>query len=189
MSRMYVAAVIVSQIALAWPLALDSVGAPPVRRIFAADYGRYGAYVLLKYRENIVEDVKVVSFRFNKEGEEQTLWTKDLAFVPHRLLVSDWGAVVAANEYGRAGYKHTLVVFSNAGNVLVDYGLEDILTAEEITSHVVKTVSSRRWDLGARYTFTRRELLVELSWGKKLVVDLTSGAIVGQLEVDDESDR
>jgi len=113
-------------------------------------------------------------------GEETVLWSRELVNIPVTAYVADSGAsVVTFDTWAKLGYEHALVIYDRHGNVVADYDLEALLTPQEIASHVVHTVSARRWLQDARIAFGpgERDIVIALNWGKTTRVALDSGAI------------
>ena len=163
------------------PSVLADRRAAPRPSVFASDRGRYGV------KTRISSDFRSATatvFALTKSGDERTIWSQDLGYVPAKLLVSDRGWVVGVNEYSRPGHAHSLVVWAPDGKRLADYKLGDFLTADEISSLILTTVSSRMWTRGAHFDFKHDGyiglydlLVIRLMWGKTIVVDLRTGKI------------
>src|SRR5262245_40274494 len=84
----------------------------------------------------------------------------------------------------RNGLEHVVVVYGEGGRVLADYELEDLIDANEIRQHVPHTVSSRWWTRDATFSFHElSHLVITLSWGRVITIDLATGAIVPKLKV------
>lgn len=62
---------------------------------------------------------------------------------PVKILLSDGGQLVTLDEWGNAGYKHSLVIYDRKGKVVVDCALEHILLPDELAA--VKITKSSRW--------------------------------------------
>jgi hypothetical protein len=165
----------------------------PHNTIFASELGSFGLKILLtpksdaeRKRESAEKPqgerqfwhTKATLFRLNDKGEEVVHWSKPLAYIPDRMLISERAEVVGIDEYCRRGFRHALVVLGTDGNVLADYRLEDLLSSDEIESNVKSTVSSRRWMLNGRAAFERPGFFViRLDWGKVITVHLETGTI------------
>ncbi len=116
---------------------------------------------------------------------DKVLWSRDLGYIPARLLVSNTGSVVGIDQYGREGYKHALVIWDPNGTCLGDYELENLLTARQIESFVVRAGPSRLWFRtnsriafeydGYRGVYDR--LRIELQWGTLITADLRTGKV------------
>jgi hypothetical protein len=114
------------------------------------------------------------------DGGERTVWNRDLVNIPVSAYVADDGKhVVTFDTWAKLGYEHALVIYGEQGAVVVDYDLEALLPADEITESVVHTVSSRRWLQGASIAFdhTGSAIVIGLPWGRTLHVTLSTGAI------------
>lgn len=160
------------------PGALDSVPPAPVRRLFASACGNFALEVTVSYRSGAAARARGRLFTFDRSGNEEEIWTKQLNFIPSRILISDRGFVVVLNDWYWHGYAHSVVLLSRDGVMLKDYSLEGLLGTEEIGEHVVHTVSNRYWDTDAVYRFTRDRFIVDLQWGRTLIFDLKTGELV-----------
>ncbi len=68
--------------------------------------------------------------------------------------------------------------YDGRGNQVRSLKLEDLLTANEIKTKVKQTVSSRWWAENAAFQFVENDrLLIRLSWGKQLRVQLPTGRL------------
>jgi hypothetical protein len=114
------------------------------------------------------------------DGTETAIWTRELVNIPVSAFIADDGRhVVTLDTWARLGYEHALVIFGGQGAVVADYDLDALLSADEIASSVVHTVSARRWLQGATITFDKGEqdIVIHLQWGKRIRVELATGKI------------
>jgi hypothetical protein len=114
------------------------------------------------------------------DGLERAIWNRDLVNIPvTAYLAADGRHVVTFDTWAKLGYEHSLVIYGEQGAVVADYGLEALLSADEIRTSVPHTVSSRRWLQGASIAFddTANSLVITLQWGKVLRVALATGRI------------
>ncbi|MGD8451550.1 MAG: hypothetical protein PVJ57_07000 [Phycisphaerae bacterium] len=155
----------------------DSALEYPARRIFACASGKYGFNVAATVQRGVIKEIKGRLFTYDDKGNERTLWEHALPFLPKNVLVSNDGVVVSIDEWYRSGYAHSLVVIDAAGGVVADHALEAILTPGEIRDRVFHTVSNRVWASGAKYDFEKTRLVITLSWGERVLVDLATGEI------------
>jgi len=112
------------------------------------------------------------------DGSETALWNRELVNIPVIAFVGNDGKyVVTFDTWARLGYEHALVIYDRQGVVVVDYDLEALLSADEIASSVVHTVSARRWLQGATIAFDNggRDIVIRLQWGKRIRVALATG--------------
>jgi hypothetical protein len=115
-----------------------------------------------------------------RDGSEKMAWSRELVNIPVIAFVADEGTyVVTFDTWARLGYEHALVIYDNQGVVVVDYDLEALLSADEIASSVLHTVSARRWLQGATIAFDNggRDIAIRLQWGKRIRVALATGKI------------
>ena len=113
-------------------------------------------------------------------GSETTIWSRELVNIPVSAFITDDGKhVVTFDTWAKLGYEHALVVYGEQGAVVVDYALEEILSAEEINKSVRQTIGARRWLQGATIAFATgdSEIVVGLQWGKTIRVALATGTI------------
>jgi hypothetical protein len=153
----------------------------PRPRVFASADARHG-FKLLPAKpgiENLFGDWDGRLFRVNDDGSDAILWQARMVCAPHQVFVSNSGAVVTVDQHGSVGYEHSLVVYGEAGKVLADYALEDLLSEEEIRDRVSWSVSSRWWTREAKFSLDedRGRFVIEMSWGKKLELHLADGAL------------
>ena len=114
------------------------------------------------------------------DGTETVRWSRELVNIPVSGFVADDAShLVTFDTWAKLGYEHALVIYDDQGAVVVDYDLEALLSAEEIASSVVHTVSARRWLQGATIAFDNggRDLVIRLQWGKRIRVALATGKI------------
>ena len=160
----------------------------PQPRLFISTGGRRGLKVLPARDANARTVATAIQFRLEPDGSERELWKVPLvnqpvlAFVDEPLDEASAEAPQACafatiNEWGRAGYGHSLVVYSGSGQVLCDLTLEMLLTPREIAQHTTRSVSSRHWLEGAALGFHSRSFDIDLPWGKSISVDSQTGAI------------
>ncbi len=155
---------------------------PPYSRVFAAEDGSAGVEVLISRNVSGNNPNAIIFRAFTYDGtERRSKWEQTLKYVPHRVYVSPQAeTVVTLDVWGRVGYEHSFVMYANDGRTLKDYRLEDLLTADEITNHVLATVSSRWWSSGIDLQFSDSPNIVEitLNWGKKIRFNRATGDIL-----------
>lgn len=114
------------------------------------------------------------------DGTETVRWSRELVNIPVSAFVGDDASrLVTFDTWAKLGYEHALVIYDDQGAVVVDYDLEALLSADEIASSVVHTVSARRWLQGATIAFDNggRDIVIRLPWGKRIRVALATGKI------------
>lgn len=114
------------------------------------------------------------------DGTETVRWSRELVNIPVSAFVADDAShLVTFDTWAKLGYEHALVIYDDQGAVVVDYDLEALLSADEIASSVVHTVSARRWLQGATIAFDNggRDIVIRLQWGKRIRVALATGKI------------
>src|SRR4030095_15311712 len=113
-------------------------------------------------------------------GTQRVRWSGELFNIPVSAFITDDASrLVTFDTWAKLGYEHALVIYDHHGAVVVDYDLEALLSADEIASSVVHTVSARRWLQGATIAFDNggRDIVIGLQWGKRLRVALATGKI------------
>ena len=119
-------------------------------------------------------------FARGPNGTETALWTRELVNIPVIAFVAEDGRhVVTFDTWARLGYEHALVIYGEQGAVVADFDLEALLTADEIATSVVHTVSARRWLQGATIVFDKsgNDIVISLQWGKVIRVALATGTL------------
>ena len=114
------------------------------------------------------------------DGTETVRWSRELVNIPVIAFVADDARhLVTFDTWAKLGYEHALVIYDEQGAVVVDDDLESVLSADEIASSVVHTVSARRWLQGATIAFDNggRDIVIRLQWGKRIRVALATGKI------------
>jgi hypothetical protein len=151
--------------------------APPKPRIFASSWGNYGFKLLNPQSGGPSQGML---FHLDNQGKEVIDWQKPLVNTPQRVFVDDQTKqVVTIDTYGSAGYAHALVLYDDKGNVVKDYALEDVLTADEIKTKVPTTAGSRWWVKDAKFAFEGNQFRVHLAWGRTIQVNLQTGKLGG----------
>ena len=117
--------------------------------------------------------------RVGADGTETVLWSRELVNIPVIGYIADDGKhVVTFDTWARLGYEHALVIYGEQGDIVVDYDLDALLSADEISTSVIHTVGARRWLQGATVAFNDgRDLVITLHWGKIIRVALSTGKI------------
>ena len=114
------------------------------------------------------------------DGRETAIWSRELLNIPVSAFITDDGKhVVTFDTWAKLGYEHALVVYGEQGAVVVDYGLEALLSADEIDRSVRQTIGARRWLQGATIAFDSGDshIVITLNWGKTIRVALATGKI------------
>lgn len=126
--------------------------AQPRPRIFASAWGAYGFKVL---EPRFLKDSLGELFRLDQDGSVVVVWRARLVNVPHQVFVSEDGQrVVTIDTYGRLGDKHAVVVYDANGKVLLDCGIDEVLTPIEAALFVDRSVSSFHWAKHCEFRFT-----------------------------------
>jgi hypothetical protein len=95
------------------------------------------------------------------------------------------GYVVTMDEWGEKGFL-PLVVYGAGGRLLRVFSLQDLLTKEEL-SHLERSVSSIQWRQKALVVFLpNNELIIRLSSGHEIWVDLAKADLLQKAVVDAE---
>ena len=130
-----------------WPGSRPQVFASAIRRIRLQDAAAAAGHLVGQEPRDIVR-------RWRQTAPETVLWTRELVNIPVSAFVADDGKhVVTFDTWAKLGYEHALVIYGEQGAVVVDYDLEALLSADEIATSVVHTVSARRWLQGATIAF------------------------------------
>ena len=119
------------------------------------------------------------------QGMEKILWRRRLInrVSPASGLVSDNGHyVVTFDNWNQIGYgPDVIVVYGSHGELLHQFGLEQLMSPEEIRQLGV-TASSRRWRRGAYIGESSSLLYLEVSGtGKLIKVDLARGLVLDKV--------
>ncbi|MDB5288997.1 MAG: hypothetical protein JWL69_238 [Phycisphaerales bacterium] len=152
--------------------------APPC--IYAAPSGRFGLKVIPDFAARADSPARAVLFTLDETGREIVVWDKPLLNTPARVIVLDDGKhVVTIDTYQQFGGKHSLVIYGGQGQVVADFKLEDLLTADEIEKNVPKNAAFRLWtekaDIRALLDANRVEIV--LAWGRTIKIDMGTGKI------------
>ena len=113
------------------------------------------------------------------DGRETVTWTRELVNIPVSAFVAaDGKHVVTFDTWAKLGHEHAMVIYGEQGLVIVDYGLDALLSREEMTS-VIETVGGRRWLQDATIAFHDRDgvIAITLPWGKTIRVALATGRV------------
>lgn len=100
-------------------------------------------------------------------------WSGALIGMPFDAIVTDDGALVTLDQWGRMGYEHAIVVYSPAGKLLRSHHLDALLP--KAIADEDRSVSSRPWRRYARYAIDKRTLSIHLVHGV-VSVSLADGA-------------
>jgi hypothetical protein len=126
-----------------------------------------------------------VFFTLDKDGKEEVIWRTKLVNIPGPAIITENGKyVITLDTFGRID-EHCLVVYGEKGKVIVDFKLQDLLTAKEIDS-IPSTVTMRGWHDKGIAEFEDRsigydDLLIQMKhkgWSKVIRISLSSGKIV-----------
>ena len=110
---------------------------------------------------------------------------------PVQILVADGGQVVTIDDWARAGYQHSLVIYDKKGKLVVDCALEQMLLPEELPG-VEQSTSSRWWRAKEHPIWLEGAAVnIKSAWGAVLRFDLATGGQSrdGQRVVINGSDR
>lgn len=176
--------------------------AAPGAHLFASEDGT-SAMKIVPNGTGLKATATATWIKVNRNGALTELSSLPLVNVPLRVLLPGrplhW--FVTLDTHGGAGYKHALVIYRYGGGVVRDLKLEDFLTAEEIRSHVGRSVSSRWWREGTSFRydvpttdiaqekdgkkyFTRKQepdnarLLITFPWGRQVAIKLATGEVL-----------
>jgi hypothetical protein len=164
------------------PIVTADTWLAPRPQIFASPTGTYGFKTQPPKppEPSLHSRSQGMLFALAADGHETVSWTGELINVPVRAIVADDGKyVVTLDTWGRMGYEHCLVIYSEHGRVVADFNLEALLSRDEIANKVEHTFSSRHWLTGAKVEFNdrRNKVVVTLRWGKVISVALSTGKI------------
>src|SRR6516225_534609 len=147
----------------------------PTPRVFSSKWGGRAFKVL---KPTFTGPSEGVLFRLDADGKEQIVWEAKLVNTPHRVLVDDSGKfVVTIDTYANLGFAHSLVIYGDKGKVIRDFKLEDLLTQDEISKNVARTETSRHWAKKCAFQLESDHLVLRLSWGKVIRIELLTGKI------------
>jgi hypothetical protein len=161
-------------------LIADECIGPQNARLFASELGTHIFKVAQKKSERPEGTLISIADNFR----ERRLWRARLVNIPLRVVVPDDGRTVVTVENAGCGFgsAHSIVVYGAAGRVIADYGLEDILSAPEISQHTKRTMAGRHWIDKVHFSFEsglqgNGALVVTFHWGRQVKIDLLTGAI------------
>ena len=153
---------------------------PQNARLFASESGLH----IFKVAQKKAERPEGTLISIGDSFREQRLWRARLVNSPLRVLVPDDGRTVVTVENAGCGLgsAHSIVVYGATGRVIADYGLEDILSAPEISQHTTRSMAGRPWIDKAHFSFEfglqgNGALVVTFQWGRQVRIDLLTGAI------------
>jgi hypothetical protein len=118
--------------------------------------------------------------RVGRDGNETATWSRELVNIPVSAFIANDGRhVVTFDTWAKLGYEHALVIYGEHGDVVVDYDLEALLSADEISRFVRQTIGARRWLENATVAFDQSEsgIVIRLHWGRTIRVALETGKI------------
>lgn len=126
--------------------ALADDWASPTPRIFASPGGSLALRVISPERwyEQHATSTAVLFRPGRTAADDKVVWERNLVNVPMDVVIDEVGRVATLDTYAQTGYKHAVVIYNRDGNVIADYALEDLLTAEQI-GRVPRSTSSRWW--------------------------------------------
>lgn len=134
-----------------------------------------------QYKKEIVRDTispcHAVLYRISNSDTTQ-IWNRYLVNFtsPVKVLIANNGkSVVTIDDWGMAGYKHTMVVYGETGEVIKDFDLEDI-TPFPIEQYS-RSISSISWGGYGEYLDNDRiemHFQNELGEKKKRIFNITS---------------
>lgn len=163
---------------------------PPTTRIFATKNGRYGLLVkpIRHKKGHLVAEGTLFTFEMN--GKRKVLWKRVLVSIPVHVTLFEVGwrqvYVVTRDMWGSVGGRHAMVLYDTKGQPRRSFRLEDILTPKEISTHVLRSVSSRWWGRGLTLSLApkRRQPTLKLSFSwkqgarKTVLINLRDGKLV-----------
>jgi hypothetical protein len=160
------------------PVSADDCVSMRGARIYASAFAMQGFTVGL----NDGERAPARLFTFDIAGREKTVWTAKLLNIPTDVYVADHGPMVVAVTSGAcsAASEHAVVVYGSRGTVLGDYRLVELLSEQEITDHVTRTITGWEWGAdAARFRFDRKanQIVLTLAWGREIRLDATTGRL------------
>lgn len=147
----------------------------PVARYFTSGDGRFAWKVVPG-----AAGATGVLTTLNPDGTEREIWRRDLDHVPVDALIAGGAQpyVAAFDTWGRAGNAHSLTLYAPNGDIIRDFTLEQLLSADDIAARVASTECCRWWREGVEPTILGRDnptLRLDFPWGKTVIVDLASG--------------
>lgn len=117
-----------------------------------------------------------------RDASPRPLWKRPLVndTAPGQVFIRNDGKfTVTLDEHGRGGARHALVIYGEDGRLLRHHIITDLLSKDD-WRHVRISKRSLDWLDGARCRFDtpRNIFLIELEWGRSVVLDLQTLQIV-----------
>ena len=151
----------------------------PRPHVFASAFGTYGFKMQPPPLTTWSGKGQGTLYTLIPDGKENVKWSRELVNIPVRAFLADDGkSVVTFDTWARLGYEHALVIYGEQGNVVADYDLEALLSADDI-GKVPHTVGSRHWLQGATIAFNEEwnAIVITFQQGKAIRVALSTGTI------------
>jgi hypothetical protein len=170
----------------------DIIAGRPQPKLFASVDAMYGfktlpdAASVTMRAGHIVGTSEGVFFTLDEHAKEKVIWRAKLVNIPGRAILAESGKyVITLDSWLSSGFEHCLVVYGEKGKVIVDFKLEDLLTAKEIEG-LPAIVAQRGWSEKNIAEFEDRsreedQFVIRMkykSWTKVIRLSLSSGRFV-----------
>lgn len=168
---------VLALLAAAAPAHADDWAAPTTKYL-KSESGRYRAVVVPGAPGGKKHAASATLYDDKDAVHPQRLYRRALVneVAPAQIFLADSGHLVTIDEWGKAGYRHALVIYDKKGRVVVDCALEQMLSAEDLRQ-VEESESSRWWRAREEPVWLEAgALLVKSAWGPVLRFELATGA-------------
>jgi hypothetical protein len=169
---------------LSFSAAADDWGAPDPVSFHSRGFGYVAEIFPPRSRQNSTEKPLCYFYELGYGGgtewkiDAKLKWKAPLVndLMPYQALVSMHGQLVTLNEYGALGYKNAVAIYSQTGERIKSYRLDDLIPADDSRS-IETSMSSRWWNRDAKYYFfdSPGRLYIVLPWGRVREFNLDTG--------------
>jgi len=150
----------------------------PVKIVATSKNGDY--IVRIQPNESLSSDLIAHIFKFTADGKY--VKALDVALLNHKLpreiFITNKGSLVTIDGWYESGGENSVVVYSEKGQFLKRYALEDIYSLDEI-SKFLKTTSSRHWHCSLVGNVSRQDYSVVIvdSFHRVINIDGRDGTL------------
>ena len=147
----------------------------PQPRYFTSDDGHFA----LKIIPGATGSTGVMT-TLEANGTEREIWRRTFDWVPVDVIIAGRTQPYAAafDVWGRVGSEHSLTLLNPSGQIIRDFSIEQLLSADDIATRVVSTECCRWWREGVEATVLGRDyptMRLDFPWGKTVIVDMVGG--------------
>jgi hypothetical protein len=144
---------------------------PPILKAALSPSGRFEA------RTSVGEPASLALW---DRGSRKRIYETKLVnpMSPLGVFVADTGEVLTVDDHGGAGQAHAVVLYDQAGHVIRDYGLESILSAQELRDKIDHSVLSIWWRYPTESPWADRDSFhITTIFGAEVLVSLKDGGL------------